>query len=73
MQVVPAWLGCLPLKGDLVEAKIVHEQLCSMVERYVQKGLFSVLADIVLDFQMFVLMGILALVAVGLKVVSLAN
>ncbi|KAG0582851.1 hypothetical protein M758_3G093200 [Ceratodon purpureus] len=31
--VVPAWLGCLPLKGDLVEAKIVHEQLCSMVER----------------------------------------
>ncbi|EFJ15568.1 hypothetical protein SELMODRAFT_155690 [Selaginella moellendorffii] len=31
-QVVPAWLGCLPLKGDLVEAKIVHEQLCSMVE-----------------------------------------
>jgi hypothetical protein len=32
-QVVPAWLGCLPLKGDLVEAKIVHEQLCSMVER----------------------------------------
>ncbi len=70
---MPAWLGCLPLKGDLVEAKIVHEQLCSMVERYVQKGLFSVLADIVLDFQMFVLMGILALVAVGLKVVSLAN
>lgn len=65
---MPAWLGCLPLKGDLVEAKIVHEQLCSMVERYVQKGLFSVLADIVLDFQMFVLMGILALVAVGLKV-----
>jgi hypothetical protein len=61
------------LKGDLVEAKIVHEQLCSMVERYVQKGLFSVLADNVLDFQMFVLMGILALVAVGLKVVSLAN
>ncbi len=37
-----------------------------------RKDLFSVLADIVLDFQMFVLMGILALVAVGLKV-SLAN
>jgi hypothetical protein len=73
MQVVPAWLGCLPLKGDLVEAKIVHEQLCSMVERYVQKGLFSVLADIVLDFQMFVLMGILPLVAVGRKVVSQSN
>ena len=34
MQVVPAWLGCLPLRGDLVEAKIVHEQLCSMAERY---------------------------------------
>ncbi len=70
---MPAWLGYLPLKGDLVEAKIVHEQLCSMVERYVQKGLFSVLADIVLDFQMFVLIGILTLVAVGQKVVSQAN
>ncbi|KAL9436420.1 hypothetical protein AB3S75_022466 [Citrus x aurantiifolia] len=32
-QVVPAWLGCLPLKGDLIEAKVVHAQLCSMVER----------------------------------------
>ncbi|GAY57531.1 hypothetical protein CUMW_180170 [Citrus unshiu] len=32
-QVVPAWLNCLPIKGDLIEAKIVHEQLCSMVER----------------------------------------
>ncbi|KAK6945426.1 hypothetical protein RJ641_026528 [Dillenia turbinata] len=32
-QVVPAWLGCLPIKGDLIEAKIVHEQLSSMVER----------------------------------------
>ncbi|KAL9455439.1 hypothetical protein AB3S75_010793 [Citrus x aurantiifolia] len=32
-QVVPAWLNCLPVKGDLIEAKIVHEQLCSMVER----------------------------------------
>jgi len=31
--VVPAWLSCLPIKGDLIEAKIVHEQLCSMVER----------------------------------------
>lgn len=37
---VPAWLGCLPLKGDLVEAKIVHEQLCSMVERWVISFLF---------------------------------
>ncbi|CAM6081611.1 unnamed protein product [Calypogeia fissa] len=32
-QVVPAWLSCLPLKNDMVEAKIVHEQLCVMVER----------------------------------------
>ncbi|OUZ99546.1 HEAT [Macleaya cordata] len=31
-QVVPAWLSCLPIKGDLIEAKIVHDQLCSMVE-----------------------------------------
>ncbi|XP_075493553.1 uncharacterized protein LOC142531336 isoform X1 [Primulina tabacum] len=32
-QVIPAWLGCLPIKGDLIEAKVVHDQLCSMVER----------------------------------------
>ncbi|XVF42566.1 hypothetical protein PTKIN_Ptkin01aG0373800 [Pterospermum kingtungense] len=32
-QIVPAWLSCLPIKGDLIEAKLVHEQLCSMVER----------------------------------------
>ncbi|XP_071735518.1 uncharacterized protein [Rutidosis leptorrhynchoides] len=32
-QIVPAWLNCLPLKGDLIEAKAVHDQLCSMVER----------------------------------------
>ncbi|XP_052196429.1 uncharacterized protein LOC127803875 [Diospyros lotus] len=32
-QIVPAWLNCLPIKGDLVEAKMVHDQLCSMVER----------------------------------------
>ncbi|KAM0952064.1 putative importin-beta domain, armadillo-like helical, TOG domain, importin beta family [Dioscorea sansibarensis] len=32
-QVLPAWLNCLPVKGDLVEAKIVHDQLCTMVER----------------------------------------
>ncbi|KAI5596364.1 hypothetical protein BDE02_03G202500 [Populus trichocarpa] len=32
-QVVPAWLNCLPITGDLIEAKAVHEQLCSMVER----------------------------------------
>lgn len=33
-QLVPAWLSCLPIKGDLIEAKIVHDQLCSMVERF---------------------------------------
>ncbi|KAF2286233.1 hypothetical protein GH714_012141 [Hevea brasiliensis] len=32
-QVVPAWLNCLPITGDLIEAKVVHEQLCLMVER----------------------------------------
>ncbi|CAL1373149.1 unnamed protein product [Linum trigynum] len=32
-QVIPAWLNCLPITGDLIEAKVVHEQLCSMVER----------------------------------------
>ncbi|XP_047940572.1 importin-5-like [Salvia hispanica] len=32
-QVVPAWLNCLPIKGDVIEAKVVHDQLCSMVER----------------------------------------
>ncbi|XP_070044649.1 uncharacterized protein [Nicotiana tomentosiformis] len=32
-QVIPAWLNCLPIKAALVEAKLVHEQLCSMVER----------------------------------------
>ncbi|KAJ0627693.1 putative armadillo-like helical, TOG domain, importin beta family [Helianthus annuus] len=32
-QVIPAWLSCLPIKTDLVEAKAVHDLLCSMVER----------------------------------------
>ncbi|KAH7661814.1 Armadillo-like helical-containing protein [Dioscorea alata] len=32
-QVLPAWLNCLPVKGDLDKAKIVHDQLCTMVER----------------------------------------
>ncbi|KAK9271814.1 hypothetical protein L1049_002179 [Liquidambar formosana] len=31
-EVVPAWLSHLPIKNDLNEAKIVHDQLCSMVE-----------------------------------------
>ncbi|KAE8021927.1 hypothetical protein FH972_007774 [Carpinus fangiana] len=32
-QVVPIWLSYLPIKDDSAEAKVVHEQLCSMVER----------------------------------------
>jgi len=35
VQVIPAWLSCLPIRGDLIEAKVVHDQLCSMVERLV--------------------------------------
>ncbi|PWA69550.1 importin-5 [Artemisia annua] len=33
VQIIPAWLSCLPIKGDHIEAKAVHELLCSMVER----------------------------------------
>ncbi|GAB2247744.1 hypothetical protein Droror1_Dr00007626 [Drosera rotundifolia] len=32
LRVLPFWLDCLPIRGDLGEAKIVHEQLCSIVE-----------------------------------------
>ncbi|XP_059451308.1 uncharacterized protein LOC132182124 [Corylus avellana] len=32
-QVVPTWLGYLPIEDDPTEAKVVHEELCSMVER----------------------------------------
>ncbi|GLJ16157.1 hypothetical protein SUGI_0269600 [Cryptomeria japonica] len=32
-QVVPAWLSCLPIKNDIIEAKVLHELFCSMVER----------------------------------------
>ncbi|KAL4330742.1 uncharacterized protein LOC107633820 isoform X1 [Arachis ipaensis] len=32
-KIVPAWLSCLPLKNDLIEAKLMHEQLCLMVAR----------------------------------------
>ncbi|KAK1301388.1 hypothetical protein QJS10_CPB12g00383 [Acorus calamus] len=32
-QVVPAWLGCFPIKGDLIEAKVVYDQLSTMVKR----------------------------------------
>ncbi|GAB4835111.1 hypothetical protein Ancab_000019 [Ancistrocladus abbreviatus] len=32
-QIIPAWLSCLPIKGDLIEAKVVHDQLCTMFER----------------------------------------
>lgn len=30
---VPVWLISLPLKNDMIEAKVMHEQLCSMVVR----------------------------------------
>lgn len=33
LQVVPTWLGYLPIEDDPTEAKVVHEELCSMVER----------------------------------------
>eukprot|EP00898_Chlorokybus_atmophyticus_P005983 jgi/Chlat1/6386/Chrsp44S05759 len=32
-KVIPAWLAYLPLRGDKVEAQLVHEQLTSMVEQ----------------------------------------
>ncbi|XP_059281072.1 uncharacterized protein LOC132034725, partial [Lycium ferocissimum] len=32
-QAIPTWLNCLPIKADLEEAKDVHKQLCSMIER----------------------------------------
>ncbi|KAK1311211.1 hypothetical protein QJS10_CPA08g01580 [Acorus calamus] len=32
-QVVPAWLSCFPIKGDLIEAKVVNDQLSTMVKR----------------------------------------
>ncbi|GJW05293.1 importin-5-like protein [Tanacetum coccineum] len=32
-QVIPAWLNCLPIKGDVIQAKAVHELLSVMVER----------------------------------------
>ncbi|XP_027335605.1 uncharacterized protein LOC113849710 [Abrus precatorius] len=32
-KIVPAWLSFLPLKNDLIEAKVMHEQLCLMVAR----------------------------------------
>ncbi|KAK7305662.1 hypothetical protein VNO77_43570 [Canavalia gladiata] len=32
-KIVPAWLSFLPLKNDLIEANVMHEQLCLMVAR----------------------------------------
>lgn len=29
---LPMWLRWLPLRGDEIEAKLVHDQLCDMVE-----------------------------------------
>ena len=43
LQVVPAWLNCLPIKGDLIEAKVVHDQLCLMAERLGPTPLFNCL------------------------------
>lgn len=43
LQVVPAWLNCLPIKGDLIEAKVVHDQLCSMAERLAAQTPLSLL------------------------------
>ncbi|GBG66984.1 hypothetical protein CBR_g74670 [Chara braunii] len=31
-QVLPLWLNCLPLKNDLLEARMMHELLCNLVE-----------------------------------------
>ncbi|KAH0784053.1 hypothetical protein KY290_003651 [Solanum tuberosum] len=33
VQIIPAWLNCLPIKDDMNKAKTVLDQLCSMVER----------------------------------------
>ncbi|MFS7961093.1 putative armadillo-like helical protein [Helianthus anomalus] len=33
MLVIHAYLSYLPIKGDLIKAKCVHELLCSLVER----------------------------------------
>nr|GEV01959.1 calmodulin-binding transcription activator 6-like [Tanacetum cinerariifolium] len=30
--IIPAWLSCFPTKGNHIDAKAVHELLCSMVE-----------------------------------------
>ncbi|PHT40214.1 hypothetical protein CQW23_19068, partial [Capsicum baccatum] len=32
-QVFHTWLNCLPIKADVLETKVVYDQLCSMVER----------------------------------------
>ncbi|RDX95121.1 sal3, partial [Mucuna pruriens] len=32
-EMVPTWLSFLPLKNDLIEAKVMHDQLCLMVAR----------------------------------------
>ncbi|KAK7301404.1 hypothetical protein RJT34_12267 [Clitoria ternatea] len=32
-QVIPTWLNYLLIKGDLIEAKVVNDQLYSMVKR----------------------------------------
>ncbi|GJU48148.1 NAD(P)H dehydrogenase B4 [Tanacetum coccineum] len=32
-KIIPAWLSYFSIEGDHIEAKVVHELLCSMVER----------------------------------------
>ena len=49
LQVVPAWLNCLPIKGDLIEAKVVHDQLCLMAERLGPNSSFQ-LSDLLCIF-----------------------
>lgn len=33
-QVLPVWVSYLPLKADLEEAAVCHEQLCTLLERH---------------------------------------
>ena len=38
----PEWLNCLPIKGDVIEAKAVHELLSVMIERQVKLHVTSI-------------------------------
>lgn len=54
-QVVPAWLNCLPIKSDLIEAKAVHDQLCSMVERQVDRYLIWFIEKVIFVYLQIIL------------------